>query len=73
MMEWECTDCGCWEAESQWNDGGCPFVWRIFVNDDGMFSLANTTKELMPTTKMLFDTFKKAKAWCEKHETEDRS
>jgi hypothetical protein len=62
MLHWEFDGTGAWEASSRYKNGG--YTWRIYVCDDGTFSVADTAKALT-TRKETFDTFKDAKVHCE--------
>jgi len=62
MLYWEFDGTGAWEASSQKKNG--TYTWRIYVCDDGTFSVADSPK-ILTTRKETFDTFKDAKVHCE--------
>ena len=62
MLYWEFDGTGAWAASSRYKNGG--YTWRIYVCDDGTFSLADTAK-VLTTRKETFDNFHDAKTYCE--------
>ena len=62
MLNWEFDGTGAWEASSQYKNG--TYTWRIYVCDDGTFSVADSAKALTKR-KETFDNFHDAKTYCE--------
>lgn len=63
-MYWEFDGNGSWEASSAKKHSGVSYVWRIYVCDDGTFSVADTSK-VLTKRKENFDNFHDAKTYCE--------
>lgn len=58
-----------WSAESRFHDDGCPFEWRIKVEEDGTFTTKDSTPELMAgVIPPYFESLKAAKEWCQQKE-----
>jgi len=68
-LDWYYSDEGVWEALSIFHDDGCYFTWVININEDGLFSIKNSSSELLPKDHKFrnvdFTTFKDAKLVCE--------
>lgn len=60
-----------WSAESRYHDEGCPFEWRIKVEEDGTFTTKDSTPELLAgVIPPYFPSLAEAKAWCQRREVQ---
>lgn len=67
-LKWE-FDESCWFATSRYHDEGDYFQWRIGVEEDGTFSVKETTPELVADViPPYFESLAAAKDWCQRRE-----
>jgi hypothetical protein len=66
-MDWDYSEEGVWAANSEQNDDGDRFTWRIVVNRDGLFCVDDSDSELTER-KEPFTSLSAAKAFCQASE-----
>lgn len=66
-LAWDQEDAAIWAACSCLSDEGTPFMWRIFVKDDGQFSIEDSSPEIFDKRKHsgTMATFEAAKNVCQ--------